>query len=73
MHKVLQELKLDRIRIFGFDSFEGMPDGAANEDNGKWKPRDFASSIQETKQYLNQRAVDWKEHILNKGIGSLIH
>ena len=25
MHRVISRLKLDRVRLFGFDSFEGMP------------------------------------------------
>lgn len=67
IHKVLQKSKLDRVRLFGFDSFEGMPDIAAVEDKGKWKPGEFASTLEETKKFLAERGADWSRIFLIKG------
>jgi hypothetical protein len=67
MHKVLKESKLDQVRIFGFDSFEGMPEISAHEDKGHWKPGQFASPIEATTDYLTERGVDWKRTFLIKG------
>ncbi len=67
MHKVLKKLGLDHVRIFGFDSFEGMPEIAANEDRGKWKPGEFASSLEATKDFLTEKGVNWTRTFLIKG------
>jgi len=42
MHRVVTRLSLDNVRLFGFDSFEGMPSNAAWEDLGVWRPGQFA-------------------------------
>ncbi len=67
MHRVLKELKLNDVRLFGFDSFEGMPESAANEDGGEWKPGQFASPIEFTTKLLTDRGVDWSRTFLIKG------
>ena len=67
MHKVLKKLKLDHVRIFGFDSFEGMPDIAAKDDGGKWKPGQFASPIEDTRRFLTEKGVNWTRTFLIKG------
>lgn len=67
MYKVLKQLNLDRVRIFGFDSFEGMPPVAAHEDENRWQPGEFASSIEATTEYLSNHGVDLKRTFLIKG------
>jgi hypothetical protein len=67
MHRVLTKLKLDHVRLFGFDSFEGMPPSAAEEDLGTWKPGQFASAIEETREFLNKFKINWKRTHLVKG------
>ncbi|HTF18326.1 MAG TPA: TylF/MycF/NovP-related O-methyltransferase [Chryseolinea sp.] len=68
MHRVLENRKSrSSIRLFGFDSFEGMPASAAFEDEGTWMPGEFASSIDQTRQYLDEAKIDWKRTHLIKG------
>jgi len=67
MHRVIRKLKLDHVRLFGFDSFEGMPSSAAEEDYGTWKPGQFASAIEETKEFLTKFKVNWEKTHLIKG------
>ena len=67
MHRVTSKLNLTNVRLIGFDSFEGMPDSAAVEDAGTWKPGQFASPIEDTKAFLDKEGVDWKRTFLIKG------
>ena len=67
MHRVVKRLKLDRVRLFGFDSFEGMPSSAAEEDLGTWRPGQFASPIEETQEFLNKFKINWNRTHLIKG------
>jgi len=67
MHKVLTALKWDHVRIFGFDSFEGMPPNTENEDGGRWKEGDFASPLEATSAFLTRNGIDWKRTFLIKG------
>jgi O-methyltransferase len=67
MHRVLRKLKLDNVRLIGFDSFEGMPAAAELEDEGTWKAGEFASAIKETKKFLTKEGIDWNRTFLIKG------
>jgi len=67
MHGVLKKSHLDQVRIFGFDSFKGMPEIAAEEDHGKWQPGQFASPLEATKDFLTEKGVDWSRTFLTKG------
>jgi hypothetical protein len=67
MYQVLQEFKLEHIRLFGFDSFEGLPEIAATEDDGTWAPGDFKLGIEFTKGILTARGIDWNRVFLTKG------
>jgi O-methyltransferase len=52
MYQVLQEMRFDHVRLFGFDSFEGLPDAAAFDDDGVWKPGAYAAPYELTKERL---------------------
>lgn len=67
MSRVLRKKNLDNVRLIGFDSFEGLPQSAAHEDDGKWKPGEFACSIEDATQYLTEHGVDWDRTHLIKG------
>jgi O-methyltransferase len=67
MDMVLKEVKLHQVRLFGFDSFEGLPAYAANEEDHPWQPGEYASSIGNTTRFLTKKGVDWRKTFLIKG------
>jgi predicted O-methyltransferase YrrM len=67
MFHVLNEFNLRHVRLFGFDSFEGMPQSSAVEDEGTWYPGQFKFDINFTKAILTHRGIDWKRVFLTKG------
>ena len=67
MHQVLKKSNLDQARLFGFDSFEGMPPIAAYDDDGLYRPGQFASSLEATKNFMTRKGVDWSRTFLTKG------
>ncbi|MEM1065267.1 MAG: TylF/MycF/NovP-related O-methyltransferase [Pseudomonadota bacterium] len=56
-----------QMRLLGFDSFEGLPSDAGNEDGGVWEAGTFRSSIQYTRTYLRSKGVDMERVSLVKG------
>ncbi|MCA9908817.1 MAG: hypothetical protein KC519_09230 [Anaerolineae bacterium] len=60
-------LGLTQMRLFGFDSFEGMPPQSDDEDLGVWTAGQYRSSIDYTRAYLTHHAVDWQRTWLIKG------
>ena len=58
MYDAVKELGLDdSVRLFGFDSFEGLPSSAADEDDGTWYPGSFRSSMELTRANLSRWGV----------------
>jgi hypothetical protein len=41
MFDALKQLRLHQVRLFGFDSFKGLPPDIAEDDGGVWKPGQF--------------------------------
>ncbi len=67
MHQALGELGLDQVRMFGFDSFEGLPESADKEPASPWRPGQYRSSLGMTRSYLRKRGVDPSRVVLEKG------
>lgn len=67
MHQVLHDLEYDQVRLFGFDSFEGLPETAKTDDGGMWYPGQFNSDYKVTRKFLNDNGVNWQKTFLVKG------
>ncbi len=68
MHAVRAEAGLSAsMRMFGFDSFEGLPESAASEDEGVWAPGMFVSSVEFTRSNLRRWGVPDGDITLIKG------
>jgi O-methyltransferase len=64
VYQVLNEKGLLHNRLFGFDSFKGMPAEAANEG---WRAGQYHSTLGATRRYLRKRGVDADRTCLVKG------
>ena len=56
-----------RSRLFGFDSFEGLPPEANVDDNNIWMPGQYRCPEDFAREFLTKRGVDWKRAALVKG------
>lgn len=52
MYEARTQAGLDHMRLFGFDSFAGLPESAADEDEGVWLPGQFRSPMALTRDNL---------------------
>jgi hypothetical protein len=55
------------VRLFGFDSFEGLPAGAATEDDQTWRPGAWRSDLAFTEAVLAAERVDRRRVTLIPG------
>jgi predicted O-methyltransferase YrrM len=67
MHDASRTMGLSNLRLIGFDSFEGLPDSAADDDDKQWKPGAFRSDLDLTRAALTKRGVDWERITLVPG------
>ena len=67
MHHELRSAGLDHVRLFGFDSFQGLPASAAVEDEGRWRPGQCRSPLEFTTAVLKAEGVDWNRVTLIPG------
>ncbi|MGH9348602.1 MAG: TylF/MycF/NovP-related O-methyltransferase [Vicinamibacterales bacterium] len=58
MYRELVSFGLDDVRLFGFDSFQGLPPDAHLEDEGRWRPGSCCSSLSFTTAVLESEGVD---------------
>ena len=64
-HSALAAIGLDSVRLFGFDSFEGLP--ATTEDADIWSKGQFRSDYEFTVERLREAGVDLDTTRLVKG------
>lgn len=58
MYLACKESKIDSMRLFGFDAFEGLPAGSEKEDDGVWKKGFYSCSFDQMKGCLAKRNID---------------
>ena len=66
-HDALRHTGLDHVRLFGFDSFEGLPGDAAEQDDASWQPGMYPSDYDRTVRAMSRAGVDWERTTLVKG------
>lgn len=67
MYRASRDMGLHDMRLFGFDSFQGFPPNAADEDDGYWTPGYWQMDEKYTRKYLTRQRVDWSKVFLVKG------
>jgi O-methyltransferase len=58
---------LDKVRLYGFDSFEGYPPEALDEPENNFMPGGDKAKIRVAQKVLTSRAIDWSRVKLVKG------
>jgi O-methyltransferase len=67
MHDALIAMGEKNARLYGFDSFEGIPDASISDTAGNWTPRQLRSSLRFTRSLMTRRGIDWSRTHLIKG------
>jgi predicted O-methyltransferase YrrM len=67
MHRALTAGGFNHVRLFGFDSFAGLPAAAEKEDDGAFREGQFTADERLVRRLLTERGVDWKRTVLVKG------
>jgi len=69
MYRELEAMRLDQVRLFGFDSFEGLP-ASVEPDDAVWKTGEFRCDYDFARQILEDERVDPSRAILTRGMFS---
>ena len=70
MHEALDEEGLQHVRMFGFDSFEGLPETTVNDETSPhmgWKAGDYHAPLEFTRENLTTKGADWDRVTLVEG------
>lgn len=65
MHRASRAVGLQTLRLFGFDSFQGLPEAAAEERS--FKPGWFRAGYDLVREHLTREGIDWERTVLVPG------
>jgi len=58
MYLAAKKRNLKSMRFFGFDGFQGLPEGAEKEDDGAWKEGAYVCSFEKMKECLKRKKIN---------------
>jgi hypothetical protein len=68
MYRELEAAGLRHVRLFGFDSWQGLPaDSGGEQDGHQWTPGYFQIDYDYCRKWLDRQGVDWNRIFLTKG------
>ena len=67
MHRASKAVGLGSLRLFGFDSFQGLPEMAARDDEGPWQPRQYRAEYGLVRKRLTRAGIEWSRTVLVPG------
>lgn len=67
MYKSAKQLEFNTMRFFGFDAFEGLPEGAEHEDDGVWQKGFYACSYEKMRECMQRKDINPDEIVWVKG------
>jgi len=67
MHKASTAVGLESLKLFGFDSFQGLPEVTATEAPGVWQPGWYRAEYSLVREHLTQNGIDWDRTTLVPG------
>jgi hypothetical protein len=67
MHRASRAVGLESLRLYGFDSFQGLPEGTATEAAGIWQPGWYRAEYSLVREHLTRNGIDWDRTTLVPG------
>jgi O-methyltransferase len=67
MHRASRAVGLESLKLYGFDSFQGLPEGTANESAGVWQPGWYRADYRLVREHLTRNGIDWDRTTLVPG------
>ena len=67
MHRASRAVGLESLRLFGFDSFHGLPEVTATEAAGVWQPGWYRAEYSLVREHLTRNGIDWDRTTLVPG------
>jgi O-methyltransferase len=67
MHRASRAFGLGTLRLYGFDSFQGLPEVTATEAAGVWQPGWLRADYSLVREHLTRNGIDWDRTTLVPG------
>jgi O-methyltransferase len=67
MHRASRAVGLESLRLYGFDSFQGLPEVTATEGAGIWQPGSLRADYSLVREHLTRNGIDWDRTTLVPG------